>query len=117
MMNKQPNSLSPSNAWMVVYIATSDPEAYIVAGRLNNEGIKTFVHQEPIAKAYGFSIGTLGEIKVLVSAEDYDWALAILDEDVEGDNSEDTDIALEDEYDDDYDEENDYDSDEYGDDE
>ena len=107
-MNNQPNSLSPPNAWIVVYIATSDPEAYIVAGRLKSEGIETFVHQEPIAKAYGFSVGPLGEIKVLVGAEDYDRALAILDEDAEADNSEDTDIILED---DDY-----YDDDEYDDD-
>lgn len=96
---------------MVVYIATSEPEAYIVAGRLKNEGIETFVHQEPIARAYGFSVGTLGEIKVLVGAEDYDRALEILDEDAEADNSEDTDIVP---GDDDYDDE--YDSDEYDDD-
>jgi len=96
---------------MVVYIATSEPEAYIVAGRLKSEGIETFVHQEPIARAYGFSVGTLGEIKVLVGAEDYDRALEILDEDAEADNSEDNDIVP---GDDDYDDE--YDSDEYDDD-
>ena len=89
---------------MVVYIATSEPEAYIVAGRLKSEGIETFVHQEPIARAYGFSVGTLGEIKVLVGAEDYDQALEILEEDAEADNSEDTDIVPDDDaYDDDYD--------------
>ncbi len=104
-MNNQPNSLSPSSAWMVVYIATSDPEAYIVAGRLKNEGIETFVHQEPIAKAYGFSVGTLGEIKVLVRPEDYDRALAILDQDAEADNSEDTDIVSDDYDDEEYDDE------------
>ncbi len=90
---------------MVVYVATSEPEAYIVAGRLQSEGIEVFVHQEPIAKAYGFSVGTLGEIKVLVSPEDYDRALAILDEDAEAYNSEDTDIVLDD--DDDYDDDDD----------
>jgi hypothetical protein len=110
-MNNQLNSLSPSSAWMVVYIATSEPEAYIVAGRLKSEGIEAFVHQEPIAKAYGFSVGTLGEIKVLVSAEDYDRALAILDEDAEADNSEDTDIVS-DNYDDEYNDEDFADDDE-----
>ena len=97
---------------MVVYIATSEPEAYIVAGRLKSEGIETFVHQEPVAKAYGFTVGPFGEIKVLVGAEDYDRALEILDENVEADNSEDTDIVPDD--DDEYDE---YDDDEYDDDE
>ena len=83
---------------MVVYIAHSEPEAYIVAGRLESEGIKAWVHQEPVGRAYGLSIGPLGEVKVLVSPEDYDQALAILDEDdVE---SDDTDIIPEDDEDD-----------------
>src|ERR1700709_2401337 len=77
------NSLSPSNAWMVVYIASSEPEAYIVAGRLNSEGIETFVHQEPVAKAYGFSGWRIRSTQGLVPAEDYDRALEIPIEDVE----------------------------------
>ena len=98
---------------MVVYIATSEPEAYIVAGRLQSEGIEVFVHQEPIARAYGFSVGTLGEIKVLVSPEDYDRALTILDEDAEAYDTEDTDIVLDDDEDDYGDDTDEYDGDEY----
>lgn len=79
---------------MVVHIAHSEPEAYIVAGRLQSEGIPTFVHQEPVGKAYGLSVGPLGEVKVLVRPEDFDQALAILDDnDYE---SSDTDLALDD---------------------
>ncbi len=91
---------------MVVYIARSEPEAYIIAGRLQSEGIKSFVHQEPAGRAYGLTIGVLGEIKVLVLPEDYERALAILDD--EDYESDDTDLVADDDaYDDeDYDDDN-----------
>ena len=76
---------------MVVYVASSEPEAYIVAGRLQSEGIPAFVHQEPVGRAYGFSVGPLGEVKVLVNPEDYDQALVILEDDQY--ESDDTDLA------------------------
>lgn len=96
----QPNALAPSSAWMVVYVASSEPEAYIVAGRLQSEGIKSLVHQEPAGRAYGFTVGPLGEVKVLVNPDDYERAQAILDEDA-GDDSDDMDIIPDD---DDFDE-------------
>lgn len=77
------SNLQNVNGWMVVYVAYSEPEAYVIVGRLESEGVEAFVHQEPVGRAYGFSVGPLGEVKVLVRAEDYDRALAILDEDVE----------------------------------
>ncbi len=64
--------------WMVVYVTNNPQEAHIVAGRLEHEGIKTIVHQEAGASAIGISVGLLGEVKVLVSAADYDAALDIL---------------------------------------
>lgn len=66
---------------MVVYVASSEPEAYVVAGRLQSEGIGTFVHQEPVGRAYGLTVGPLGEVKVLVHPEQYEQALNILDDD------------------------------------
>lgn len=87
-------SVTPSNAWMVVYVAYSEPEAYVVAGRLESEGIKAFVHQEPVGRAYGLSVGPLGEVKVLVHPQSYDAALAILEDDEL--TSEDTDIVPDD---------------------
>ncbi|MEO8396043.1 MAG: DUF2007 domain-containing protein [Chloroflexota bacterium] len=80
---------------MVVYVASSEPEAYIVAGRLQSEGIEAFVHQEPIGRAYGLSIGPLGEVKVLVRPDQYDQALNILDD--EEFLSDETDITTDDE--------------------
>lgn len=94
-MSDESQPLANATAWMVVYIASSEPEAYIVAGRLQSEGIPTFVHQEPVGKAYGLTIGALGEVKVLVSPSDYERAQEILDDD-EDYESDDTDLALED---------------------
>ncbi len=68
--------------WMVVYLTYSPPEAYIVAGRLQNEGIGAWVHQPAGANAIGITIGPLGEVRVLVDAPDYDRALALLNEEV-----------------------------------
>ncbi len=119
-MSDSSNSLSHAQGWQVVYIANSQPEAYIIIGRLKNAGIKAWVHQEPIATAYGFTTGTLGEVRVLVNPDDYDEAAAILDEDAdliddddldlyeEDDNYDDDDDA-EDEEDDDYDDDDDFD--------
>jgi hypothetical protein len=66
---------------MVVYVASNEPEAYVIAGRLQSEGIEAFVHQEPVGRAYGLSVGPLGEVKVLVRPDHYDQALTILDDD------------------------------------
>ena len=99
---------------MIVYVAGSEPEAYIVVGRLENEGIDAFVYQEPAGKAYGISIGEMGNVKVVVRADDYDRAKAILDEDVEDeDDYEDEDLYEDDDdYEDDYDDvDEDYDDD------
>ena len=68
---------------MVVYLTYSPPEAYIVAGRLENEGIRAWVHQPPGANAIGITVGQLGEVKVLVDAPDFERARAILEADVE----------------------------------
>lgn len=94
-MSDESQPLANPTAWMVVYIANSEPEAYIVAGRLQSEGIPTFVHQEPVGKAYGLTIGALGEVKVLVSPSDFERAQEILDDD-EDYESDDTNLALED---------------------
>jgi hypothetical protein len=67
-----------SSEWMVVYITYNFLEAQIVAGRLESEGIQALVYQEPGANAIGIRIGRMGEVKVLVRAEDYDMAETLL---------------------------------------
>jgi hypothetical protein len=72
---------SQAPQWMVVYVTHNVPEAHIVAGRLESEGIPAMVHQVPGASALGIHIGSLGEITVLVREADYSRAMMILDPD------------------------------------
>jgi len=80
--------------WKVVYIARSEPEASIVAGRLETQGIETFIHRETTGNlAYGVYIDPFGEVSVLVHPDQYEQAAALLDEDVSDDfiNADDAD--------------------------
>ncbi|MDX2163474.1 MAG: DUF2007 domain-containing protein [bacterium] len=82
------DSLSPQSSLMVVYVAGSAPEAQIVAGRLQSEGLETFIHHEPAGAAYGITVGSLGLYRVLVPADSYEQAKALLD----ADHSDDLDL-------------------------
>lgn len=64
--------------WMVVLETYNLPEAHIVAGRLQAEDIHALVHTVAGAGAMGIHIGTIGEVKVLVTESDYGRALEIL---------------------------------------
>ena len=67
--------------WMVVYTTNDLTDAHIVAGRLQVEGIKTFIHRSTFGSVYGITYGTAGETSVVVNPEDYERALAILEPD------------------------------------
>ena len=69
----------PDADWRAVYVTHNIQDAYIVAGRLESEGITTFIHRVAGAAALGIFIGTLGEISVLVRPQDYKRALDILE--------------------------------------
>lgn len=64
--------------WVAVYITHNLPEAHIVIGKLRAHDIPAMIHQEAGATALGITLGNLGEIKVLVSPDDYDEAAALL---------------------------------------
>lgn len=64
--------------WVVVYITHNLTEAHIVSGRLEHEGIPNMVNVQPGASAMGITIGSMGEIKVLVKPEDYERSVLIL---------------------------------------
>lgn len=64
--------------WMVVFITYNEPEAHIVSGRLANENIHSWHYREPLGNAIGITFGPLGEVRILVSPEDYQAALDIL---------------------------------------
>jgi|GEM_PF-793721 len=69
----------PDHQWMVVYATHIPTDAHIVMGRLHSEGIPAIINREVGASAMGISIGRLGEVRVLVNAEDYETALMILE--------------------------------------
>lgn len=64
--------------WMIVYVTDNLNEAHIVAGRLEHEGIKAIVDYMAGRSAIGITLGSWGEVRVLVHPSDYDMAEAIL---------------------------------------
>jgi hypothetical protein len=88
--------------WIVVYVTHSPPDAHIVAGRLESEGIPAMVQGMAGASAIGIHIGQLGEVRVLVSPSDHQRALDILEPEAEPMNTlpETTDYIIFDEDDD-----------------
>lgn len=71
----------PRNEWMVVYSTYDLSDAHVVAGRLEVDGIRAFIHRQAGAGALGITIGQLGEITVLVHPAQYKQALALLEPD------------------------------------
>jgi hypothetical protein len=67
--------------WKIAAEAANEAEAYIIVGRLAQDNIKAWVQQEPAGSALGITVGALGEVRVMVSAEDYERAKALLEED------------------------------------
>lgn len=75
------HELGPNTSWMIVYVADSQPEAHIVVGRLEASGIPAWLQQEPVGEIYGFLLGRLSQVKVVVRPVDYDDAMALLEDD------------------------------------
>jgi len=67
--------------WMIVYTTNDLADAHIVAGRLKVEGINSFIQRESLAGILGIAYGALGEVNVVVSPDDYDRALVLLEPD------------------------------------
>ena len=79
MMTKPVRGRKPKYPeWQAVCILPSIQEAHIIAGRLQAEGIETMIQGEAGASALGFTIGNWGEVRVLVSPEDYSDAMDLL---------------------------------------
>jgi hypothetical protein len=68
----------PPEGWMSVYVTNSVPDAYIVVGRLDVDGIRSWVQQEAAGAALGLTVGQMGAVQVLVNPEDFEAAMAIL---------------------------------------
>jgi hypothetical protein len=66
------------DTWEVVHFAQGMVKARIVSGRLESEGIPTRLRYEAVGTIYGLTLDGLGEVKVLVPAEEASQARDIL---------------------------------------
>jgi YD repeat-containing protein len=66
--------------WSVVFKASGMAQANIITGRLETEGIPTRLKYEAAGAIYGITINGLGEVKILVPAEDLARAGAVLNQ-------------------------------------
>ena len=58
--------MSENTGLTTVYIASGQPEAEIVKGRLENEGIPSMLRYESAGIVYGLTIDGLGQVEVQV---------------------------------------------------
>lgn len=65
---KKGSSLFESGEMMTVYIAWGQPEAEIIRGRLESEGIPAFLRYESAGIVYGLTVNGLGQVEVQVPA-------------------------------------------------
>ncbi len=70
--------LMTDETWHIVYTASGMTQAKIITGRLETEGVPTRLKYEAAGTIYAITIDGLGEVKILVPAEDLDRADAIL---------------------------------------
>jgi hypothetical protein len=78
-----------SPQWESVYTTNSEPIAYLIAGKLENEGIQAIVRKESAGSAYGIVVGLLGKVDVLVLSDDVERAAEIIgDEDANSESEE-----------------------------
>lgn len=64
--------------WHVVFTTSGMAQARIVAGRLETEGIPTRLKYEAVGTIYAITVDGLGEVKILVRAEDFARASDVL---------------------------------------
>ncbi len=67
-------------SFKTVYTATSQPEAYIVKGRLESAEIPVLLKYESAGLVYGITVDGLGKVDVQVPESLVDRATAILNE-------------------------------------
>ena len=51
---------------VTVYVASGHPEACIIKGRLESEGVPAILRYESVGLVYGFTIDGLGQVKIRV---------------------------------------------------
>jgi len=63
--------MPPETEFVTVYVATSQPEAEIIKGRLSCEGIPVLLRYEAAGVIYGLTVDGLGQVEVQVPSQ---WA-------------------------------------------
>ena len=64
--------------WIVIERVAGDLQAEILRGLLEAQGIPVLLSREGAGRAIGLSIGPLGEVVILVSAESHQEAMEVL---------------------------------------
>ncbi len=66
--------------WELVTEVSGELQANLLRNLLEAQGIKVFLNQEGAGKAYGLTVGPLGEVQVLVPEKQSQKARQIVDE-------------------------------------
>ncbi len=61
--------MSQEHRMVTVYVARGQPEAEIIKGRLESEGIPALLRYESVGLVYGLTVNGLGRVEVKVPAE------------------------------------------------
>jgi len=70
--------------WEIVDVVSGDFQAQLLRGLLESQGILVQLSQEGAGRAYGLSVGALGEVQILVPTDSKDLAQQILKDYDEG---------------------------------
>lgn len=70
----------PPRGLVLVRVAQGQMEAQIIKSRLESEGIPVVLDYEPIGAIFGLTVNGLGEVRVLVPAEEAEAARLALRE-------------------------------------
>jgi hypothetical protein len=74
---------------VTVYVASSQPEAHIIKGRLEDEGIPAVLKYESLGVVYGITVDGLGRVEVQVPENMADSAAKIISAGSGSDNDND----------------------------
>ncbi len=83
-----------SQQWVVVYTAAGPGLADIIRGTLEAAGIPVNTSREGAGAAYGFTVGPLGMVDILVPEEDVDDAEELLAAMQRGDLDDESDAII-----------------------
>lgn len=66
--------------WEVAGEVAGDLKAELLRGLLEAQGIRVWLSQEGAGRAYGFSLGKLGKVQILVPSDSIEKARGIIDD-------------------------------------